>query len=181
MSALPRFNRIAMAFWLGVIPLIAGCGTNTETENKLQNGSVRDMDPSVTLSAVSHSPTLIDLGHITSEGAVGYLFWDETPNIEEWGTIEDSRILEIAHAGAKITKVSLSTFELDETGEVTAQRTIDCDEEVSSDSRCLLQSVGQAVLEVTVSVSEPGYATLQVMAEVSDGSDSTSEQTTWLL
>lgn len=181
MSDLLRFNRIAMAFWLGAIPLIAGCGTNTETENDLQKGRVRGMDPSVTLSAVSHSPTLIDLGHITSEGAVDYLFWDETPNIEEWGTIEDSRILEIAHADAKISKVSLSTFELDETGEVTAERTIDCDEEVSSDSRCLLNPVGQAVLEVTVSVPRPGYATLQVMAEISNNSDATSEQTTWLL
>ena len=90
-------------------------------------------------------------------------------------------LLEIAHPDAKITKVSLSTFQLDETGEITAQRTIDCDEEVSSDSRCLLKPVGQAVLEVTVSVSKPGYATLQVMAEVSDNSDATSEQTTWLL
>lgn len=43
MSDLLRFNRIAMAFWLGVIPLIAGCGTNTETENDLQKGRVRDM------------------------------------------------------------------------------------------------------------------------------------------
>lgn len=178
---LVRLPAAAGIFLLGVGVFMAGCQAGPDVSSSPKIGNTRDTNPVVGLSSSSNPPTLIDLGRITSQGDIDYQFWDDSPDIEALGELTDSRELQIYHSSSDVTEVTLSTFDIDQEGNISSQRTIDCQHGDSEDEHCLIHPTDRDTLKVVVNVPSRSYATLQIVANVSGEDGSSSEQTTWLL